>query len=303
MLKIKKKRDILTVLVFLLPAVIIYTVFQIIPLVQSGYFSVTNWNGIAGSAIEFVGLENFKTIFRSPDFLLALRNMFKMVVFSVLFHTPIALLLAVALNTRCRGFRFFKAMYFVPTVFPLSAVGLMWYFIFMPTGAVNAFLDAVGLQNLVTPWLVNEGTAMNSIIFVNVWAGIGYYMVILLAGLTSIPEDVYEAAAIDGAGPVKTFFKITLPLLKPITIFIVITSLIYALQLFDEPNLMFNVSTTSVIGGPDRSCLTMVWNFYDVAFGSTARLGYGSAVATTLFIIIVITSLVGMKLMNKKEGK
>ena len=82
-----------------------------------------------------------------------------------------------------------------------------------------------------------------------------------------------------------------------------ITSLIYALQLFDEPNLMFNVSTTSVIGGPDRSCLTMVWNFYDVAFGSTARLGYGSAVATTLFIIIVITSLVGMKLMNKKEAK
>lgn len=128
-------------------------------------------------------------------------------------------------------------------------------------------------------------------------------MALYLAGITSISEDIYEAAKVDGAGPVKTFFKITLPLLKPITIFIVITSLIYALQLFDEPNLMFNVSTTSVIGGPDRSCLTMVWNFYDVAFGSTARLGYGSAVATTLFIIIVITSLVGMKLMNKKEGK
>ena len=225
MLKIKNKKDILTVLVFLLPAVMIYTVFQIIPLVQAGYFSVTNWNGIAGSAIEFAGLDNFKTIFKSPDFLLALKNMFKMVIFSVLFHTPAALLLAVALNTRCRGFRIFKAMYFVPTVFPLSAVGLMWYFIFMPTGAINAFLDVIGLSDMMTPWLVNESTAMNSIIFVNIWAGIGYYMVILLAGLTSIPEDVYEAAAIDGAGRWKRMLHITLPGLKTVIVLMTILAL------------------------------------------------------------------------------
>lgn len=126
-------------------------------------------------------------------------------------------------------------------------------------------------------------------------------MALYLSGITAISDDIYEAAKVDGAGPVRTFFSITVPLLKPITIFIIFTSLIYALQLFDEPNLMFNVSTTSIIGGPDRSCLTMVWNFYDVAFGSTARLGYGSAVSSTLFIIIVAASLIGMKIMNGKE--
>lgn len=284
MLKIKNKKDILTIFIFLMPAILIYTIFQIIPLIQSVYFSVTDWNGIAGSAIRFVGLENFKTIFQSQDFLLALKNMLKMVVFSVLFHTPVALLLAVALNTRCKGFRFFKAMYFVPTVFPLSAVGLMWYFIFMPTGAVNAFLDTVGLQNLITPWLVNQNTAMNAIIFVNIWSGIGYYMVILLAGLTSIPEEIYDAAAIDGAGPVKKFFFVTVPMLKSVIFMCILIDIMGSVKVFD---LVFAMTG----GGPNGLTNLPTTLLYNEAF-KYKHYGQGSAIGIVILLICLAGTLI-----------
>lgn len=204
------------IMLFLVPALVIYLVFQIIPIIGSIYFSLVDWNGIAGSAPKFVGLKNYIDAFHNADFILSLKNMARMVIISVICHTPIALLMAVAINTKCKGYRIFKALFFVPTVFPLTAVGLMWYFIFMPTGSFNSLLEVIGLSDLVMPWLVDPATAMNTIVFVNVWAGVGYYMVIILAGLTTIPDDVYEAAAIDGATSIQKFFKITVPMLKPI---------------------------------------------------------------------------------------
>lgn len=291
MLKLKSRNDLLTVFIFLTPAVLIYTIFQIIPLVQSVYFSVTDWNGIAGSAIQFIGLENFKDIVQNPNFQLALKNMLKMVVFSVLFHTPVALLLAVALNTRCRGFRFFKAMYFVPTVFPLSAVGLMWYFIFMPTGAINALLDVTGLQNLITPWLVNESTAMNAIVFVNIWAGIGYYMVILLAGLTSIPEEIYDAAAIDGAGAVKKFFFVTLPMMKSVIFICILIDIMGSVKVFD---LVFAMTG----GGPNGLTNLPTTLLYNEAF-KYKHYGQGSAIG----IVILLICLSGTAVTNFIQGR
>lgn len=142
-------------------------------------FSLVDWNGIAGSAPKFVGLKNYIDAFHNADFILSLKNMARMVIISVICHTPIALLMAVAINTKCKGYRIFKALFFVPTVFPLTAVGLMWYFIFMPTGSFNSLLEVIGLSDLVMPWLVDPATAMNTIVFVNVWAGVGYYMVII----------------------------------------------------------------------------------------------------------------------------
>lgn len=233
MIKLKSNKTKMGVLLFILPALAIYLVFQIIPIIGSVYFSLVSWNGIAGSAPEFIGLQNYIYAFKSPDFILSLKNMAKMVIVSVIFHTPIALLMAVAINTKCKGYRLFKALFFVPTVFPLTAVGLMWYFIFMPTGSFNALLDVVGLSNLVTPWLVDSSTAMNTIVFVNIWAGVGYYMVIILAGLTTIPEDVYEAAAIDGATSVKQFFQITIPMLKPILSMCILMDIIGSVKVFD----------------------------------------------------------------------
>lgn len=293
-MKIRDGKTRLFILLFILPALIIYTMFQIIPLFGAVYFSLSEWNGIAGSAIEFVGFKNFANIFKDANFILSLKNMAKMVIFSVLFHTPIALLMAVGIYSAKRGGRLFKAIYFVPTVFPLTAVGLLWYFIFMPNGSLNSLLEVVGLKDLVTLWLVNEKTAMNTIIFVNIWAGLGYYMVILLAGLSTISNDVYEAAAVDGVNPVTKFFYITVPLLKPIIKMCILMDIIGTIKVFD---LVFVMTE----GGPNGLTNLPTTLMYQEAF-KYDHYGTGSAICIILLIICLIGTLCGELLGSKKES-
>jgi ABC-type sugar transport system permease subunit len=295
MIKVKNKNRLFWVALFLLPALMIYIVFQIMPLLGALYFSVMDWNGIAGSKINFVGLRNFFDAFSSHDFMLALKNMLKMVVFSVVFHTPIALLLAVALNTKCKGYRIFKILYFVPTVFPLSAVGLMWYFVFMPTGALNALLNMLGKEQMMTPWLVDSNTAMNSIIFVNVWAGIGYYMVILLAGLTTIPLEIYDASAIDGANTIETFFQITVPMLKSTISMCILMDIIGSVKVFDLVYAMTG-------GGPNGLTNLPTTLLYNEAFKYKHN-GLGSAIGVIIFVICLIGTLFSNWLMRNRENK
>lgn len=278
---------------FVLPALIIYTVFQIIPLIGAFYFSLSDWNGLAGSPITFVGLDNFKRIFEDAGFILSLKNMAKMVILSVLFHTPIALLMAVAIQGKTKGAKFFKAVYFVPTVFPLTAVGLLWYFIFMPNGSLNTILTNIGLEKLAVPWLVENATAMNTIIFVNIWAGVGYYMVILLAGLTTISTDVYEAAAIDGATPVKRFFYITVPLLKPIIKMCILMDIIGSVKVFD---LVFVMTE----GGPNGLTNLPTTLVYQEAF-KYDHYGVGSAIGIIILLICLAGTILSEVVTSKKE--
>lgn len=294
-MQIRDKRRLLTAAVFLLPALLIYIIFQIIPLLGALYFSLMEWNGIAGSEPVFVGLRNFADVLASKDFILALKNMAKMVVFSVLFHTPVALLLAVALNTRFRGHRVFKALFFVPTVFPLSAVGLMWYFVFMPAGALNSLLETLGLDALVTPWLINPDTAMNSIIFVNIWAGVGYFMVILLAGLTTIPPELYDAASIDGAGAVGKFFHVTLPMLKSTIAMCILMDIIGSVKVFDLVYAMTG-------GGPNGLTNLPTTLLYNEAFKYKHN-GLGSAIGIIILLLCLAGTLLSNLLTREKGPK
>ncbi|MHC1750645.1 MAG: carbohydrate ABC transporter permease [Cellulosilyticaceae bacterium] len=293
MVTLKTKKEKLTIGLFLLPALVLYIVFQIIPLIGAFYFSVVEWNGIAGSAVKLVGLKNYSDVFHNPSFLLALKNMAKMVVFSVMFHTPIALLLAVAINTKCKGYRAFKALFFVPTVFPLTAIGLMWYFVFMPTGSLNALLTSVGLQNLTKAWLVQPSSAMNTIIFVNIWAGIGYYMVILLAGLTMIPDEIYEAAAIDGANSVSEFFRITVPMLRSTLSLCILMDIIGTVKIFD---LVFAMTG----GGPNGLTNLPTTLLYNEAF-KYGHYGLGSAIGVIILGICLLLTLVSNKFLNREK--
>lgn len=281
------------ILLFLLPALLLYILFQIIPLAAGVFFSFMSWRGIAGSKLEFVGIQNYIQAFQNPDFILALKNMLKMVVFSVLFHTPIALVLAAILHTKCKFYRLFKVLYFVPTIFPLSAVGLMWYFIFMPTGSFNKLLEIAGLSQLTTSWLVNPSTAMNTIVFVNIWAGIGYYMIILLAGMTTIPEDIFEAAVIDGATKVKSFFYITVPLLRPTISVCILIDIIGSVKVFD---LVFAITG----GGGNRITNLPTTLMYNEAF-KYSHYGLGSAVGVIILLICVSGSFLSSKAMSQKE--
>lgn len=295
MVHLKTKKDKSKILLFILPALIIYVVFLIFPLFGAIYFSTADWNGIMGTPIKFVGLQNYLSVFKDPAFILSLKNMGRMVFFSVIFHTPIALLLAVAINTKCRGYRFFKVMYFIPTIFPLTAIGLLWYFIFMPNGSLNSLLEAVGLATLAKGWLIDSATAMNTIIFVNIWAGIGYYMVILIAGLTTIPDEIYEAADIDGATATKKFFHITIPMLKPILSMCILMDIIGTVKVFD---LIFVMTE----GGPNGLTNLPTTLMYYEAFRYD-NYGRGSAIGVIILIIALVLTIGSDFIMDKRKDR
>ncbi|WP_233879630.1 carbohydrate ABC transporter permease [Virgibacillus halodenitrificans] len=292
---VKTKKEKAKVLSFALPALTIYIVFLLIPIIGAIYFSLVTWNGIKGAPLEFVGWQNYLNIMNDEQFMISLINLLKMVFFSVLFHTPIALLLAVALNSKFKGYRFFKVIYFVPTIFPLTAIGLLWYFIFMPNGSLNRFLEVIGLSELVQGWLINPDTAMATIIFVNIWAGIGYYMVILLAGLTTIPEEIYDAAEIDGASSVKKFFYITIPMLKPIITLCILMDIIGTVKVFD---LIFVMTE----GGPNGLTNLPTTLMYYEAFRYN-NFGIGSAIGVIILIIALVLTIGSESLMNRKSKK
>ncbi|WP_099361638.1 carbohydrate ABC transporter permease [Fredinandcohnia onubensis] len=292
-MNVRSKKEKSKIFLFTLPALLIYIVFLIIPMIGAIYFSVVNWNGIKGSPLEYVGLDNYLYVFQDKGFLISLKNMFYMVVFSVIFHTPIALLLAVAINSKFKGYRFFKVVYFVPTIFPLTAIGLLWYFIFMPNGSLNSFLDLIGLAEITKGWLIDPSTAMGTIIFVNIWAGIGYYMVILLAGLTTIPNEIYEAAEIDGASPSKKFFHITVPMLKPIITLCILMDIIGTVKVFD---LIFVMTE----GGPNGLTNLPTTLMYYEAF-RYGNYGVGSAIGIIILIIALILTIGSEAVMNRKE--
>lgn len=294
MIKLKTTKAKLTIFLFILPALFLYTVFQIIPIIGGIYFSFVEWDGLSGTKLTFVGLENYVSAFHNKQFILSLSNMARMVVFSVLLHTPIALLLAVAVNAKLKGYRIFKTIFFVPTVFPMTAVGLMWYFVFMPTGALNTLLNNIGLKHLAIPWLVNKATAMNTIVGVNVWAGIGYYMVIILAGLTIIPKDLYEAASIDGANPVQKFFNVTIPMLKPTLIMCIVMDIIGSVKVFD---LVYSMTS----GGPNGLTNLPTTLMISEAF-KYSHYGVGSAIGIIIMLICLIGTVGSNTLLNKGRG-
>ncbi len=295
MIKLKTTKAKLTIALFILPAFLLYTIFQLIPILGGLYFSFIKWDGIAGSKLSFVGFENYISAFNNKLFILSLKNMLKMVFFSVLFHTPIALLLAVAINKKLKAYRIFKTIFFVPTVFPMTAIGLMWYFVFMPTGALNSFLINIGLKSFAIPWLVNRATAMNTIVLVNIWAGIGYYMVIILAGLTTIPEELYEAAAIDGARPFDTFFHVTIPMLKPTLVMCIVMDMIGSVKVFDLVYVMTSGGPNGLTNLPTTLMISEAFKY--------SHYGVGSAIGIIIMLICLVATIGSNSLLNMKKRR
>lgn len=289
--------------IFLAPFLICFFTFNLYPILYSFATSFYNWDGIGEKV--FVGLDNYIRIATNdPNFAKSVFNTVYIMLLSFPLSILIGLIVAVFLSNLKFGRNTFQTINFLPYITTPVAIGLIFSFLFdWNTGTVNRILVALGLSSEGINWLGNPRYAPLVVALMIIWKYTGYYMALYLAGITSIPEELYEAAKVDGSSALNTFFRITVPMLKPITIFIVITSIIGGLQLFDEPNLMFTTGIGSVVGGPERSCLTIVWNFYDISFKTTTRFGYGSAVAVTLFVLIVIISLIGMKFMNRGSDK
>lgn len=267
---------------FLAPALLVYALYVLYPIVQSVLYSLRDWSGIGDGT--YIGLANYREALQDGVFWQALRNNMVLVVASILIQLPIALLLALLLSARLRGWRIFRAFYFFPLLLSTVAIGVVWVNIYDPTfGLLNGVLGVLNLENLQQPWLGSEATALPAVIAVVAWQYIPFYMILFIAGLTTIPEELYEAAKLDGSTNWESFWHITLPLLRGIIRTAAILSLIGSLKFFDLVYVMTG-------GGPNRSTELMATYMYERAF-FTFRMGYGSAIATLLFIIaFVITT-------------
>lgn len=298
------------VVLFLAPFVALYLVFGLFPIVYSFYISLTDWT--FGKEVHFVGLSNYIQLFTAdPYFWKSVGNTLLLMLLYIPASLIVSLLLANLIfqkNTKCK--RFFQVAFFLPNVTTAVAVGLMFALIFdWQTGILNGILTRLGMAGGIN-WLGEPGTARLVTGLMLFWAYFGYCTIFYLSGLAGISEDVYEAATLDGASKRQILFHITIPLLRPITSFLLLTSFISGCQVMEEPMLLLNGWATvgQTAGGPGRSCLTIVWYLYDTAFGNGTRLQYGkgAAIGYAAFLLIALLVLVWkrtQKMMLKRKGE
>jgi cellobiose transport system permease protein len=292
---------------FILPFFIFYFAFNLYPVLFTFGISLTNWDALFLNERQFVGFANYIRLFTSdPYFYKSILNTVGFMIAYIPLIIILALLLAVALFNVPRLKRVFQTLNLLPYITTPVAIGFIFSFLFdWSNGLVNRILIGLHIIPDGINWLGVGGLARLVVILMIFWKNFGYFFIIYLAGLTGIPSEINEAATVDGASKRQIFFHITLPFLRPITTFLVITAIIGGFQLFDEPFLLFSGGLTGnglrTVGGPDRACLTTVWFFFDTAFRSTSKFGMGAAISYGLFLFILIFSILGVKIFKRKE--
>ncbi len=273
------------------PTMIGLIVLNIIPIFQTVYMSFFK-SGAFGKGNIFIGLDNYRALFSDSQVWYATRNTLVYTVCVVGIATMLALVLAVALSGKLRGRGVYRTIYFVPMVATPAAVTLIWKWLFnYHFGLFNHLLSTLGIP--AVNWIDDPSVAMLSIVIVGVWSTLGYSMVLLIAGLQEIPRDFYEAAEIDGAGPLVRFFRITVPLVSPTLFFVLVTSVITAMQVFDIIYMMLGVTSPSY-----DSTVSLVYLFYNNAFKYSNK-GYGSAIIMVLLAIIMMITVLQNKFQKK----
>jgi multiple sugar transport system permease protein len=276
-----------------LPAIVFF-IFQLAPVFISFFWSFTQYDVVHSP--KFVGLENYKNIlFNDPLFWTSIRNTVIYVLGVVPIGICFSLLLAVAIDQKIKFKNFFKSIFFLPTVTAIVAVSVIWKWLYAGEkyGLINYFIMKFGFQPI--DWLASPTWLLPSIMIMSIWAGVGYNMIIFLAGLQTIPHVMYEAAEIDGAGFWKKFFHVTLPLLKPTIVFVTMMSFIFSFQVFEQVYIM--TSGQGGIGGVLNSALTVVAYLYDRGF-QKFQMGYASALAYIVFTMIFILTMINKRLMK-----
>lgn len=278
------KNDKLTALIFILPAVLGTLIFIVIPVIFSFSLSFVNWDLL--SPMSFAGLNNYREVLTDSSFLQVLINTFVFAISTSVFAVIISLVLACILNNKIRGSNFYKTAYFLPFITPMIVIAIVWQWIFDPNiGLLNQ------LFHLNIKWLYDARFAMPALITVSVWKLIGYNMIIFLSGLSTINQELLEAAKIDGANTWQTFKNVTVPLLSPTIFFVIVITTISSFQVFDLIYIMTE-------GGPDNSTMVMVYSIYKYAF-EFFDIGKASAIAYILFAIIFVLVLAQWKLRKK----
>lgn len=262
---------------FLAIPLIMYLIWVIIPIGRTFVYSFSSWDGLSEN-IDFIGFDNFKMLFGDRIFTTALMNNIKWFIFFIIIPVPVGLGFAMLLDMKLPGSKLFKTLVYLPMTLSFVVIGTMWSWIYEPQyGALNSFLDAIGLDFLITPWLSDPQIVTFSLIFAAIWRQIPYMMVLFLAGLKNVSQDQVEAAYVDGANAWQRFWNIILPALRPSMIVAITVSIIDSLRAFDIVFVMTK-------GGPFHSS-TVLANFMYIEAFNNYRMGYGSAIAVIQFAI------------------
>jgi multiple sugar transport system permease protein/raffinose/stachyose/melibiose transport system permease protein len=260
-----------------------FLVFVLWPLAQSTYYSLTKWNGLSDPV--FIGLDNFSRALADPNFIRAFQNTAIWLIVAVAVPTILGLLLAVLLDRPLRGSRFYKSAFYLPVTLSLVVVGQVWTWIYQPDwGLLNSVLDAVGLGDLTRAWLGDPATALIAVIVAWCWQQTALALILYLAALTTIPKDLLEAAAIDGANARQQFLRIIVPLLRPASVVVITLAVINTLKGFD---IVFVLTK----GGPFHMSSNLAMFMYEETFFKY-QLGYGAAIATALFALAIIVVVI-----------
>ncbi|WP_340022838.1 sugar ABC transporter permease [Paenibacillus sp. FSL K6-1096] len=269
---------------FIAPMLILTVTLVIIPILLSGVISFSNWNFVSGlDGFQLVGLDNYTRLMQDESFHRSLYNNLIMIAV-VPVAMFLALVLAVLINKATYFKTFFKVIYFMPFISSFVAIALLWRVLYHPNnGPINGFLRSIGVEH-PPMWLADPKFALISVMIIMVWTSLGFNMVIYLAGLQNISRDLYEAADVDGASPLRQFFRITLPMLSPTSFFLLITGIVGSFKVFD----LIMVLTG---GGPAGSTSVIVYYLYEVAFVNLES-GYASAMGIILLILILLVTLI-----------
>lgn len=290
---VRRLRETLDGYGMLLPTLIGVLIFFAVPLAISLYLSFTDAK-LFGSP-SFVGLRNYQKVFSDRDFYRSLTNTLIFSTIGMFAAIVPALLLAVLLNEQIRGRGFFRAVFFVPVVASVVGVSLLWrYLLDADIGFINYGLSLIGIP--AVPWLASPRFGLISMMIVFAWKTIGYNMVIFLAGLQGVSRQLYEAASIDGANRQQQFLWITIPMLSPTTFFVVVTTLINCLQIFDIPYALG--ATRGAAVGPADSMLTVVVYLFRKGFGEF-QMGYASSIAWVLFVMVMVITFVQFRMSDR----
>jgi len=280
-----------------MPAVILFTVFYLAPIFISVYYSFTDFSGIG--AAKFIGFKNYQVLLNDKFFFIALKNTFIILIGITITILPLSFIVALLLEKPFRGSGVVQSMIFAPNVIAPILVGLIWLFILDPKmGMINAILRSIGLSDYQQQWIGGKTLTPYSVAFVYLWQVLGFYTTINMAGLRSIPADIYEAAEIDGANYFQRIRKITIPMMKNTIVINTILIITGGFKIFETVKQLTN-------GGPNHMSDVLVTYMYDTTFTSS-RYGYGMAVATVSFVLCLIFSIIYLvnvgKSLEQKEG-
>jgi putative chitobiose transport system permease protein len=287
-----KIKMVLSAYLFLLPAIILFFIFDYLPTLSAFYYSFTEYHVLMPA--EWIGVQNYKDMLSDTIFWKGLKNSFTYFLIIVPFLVSLPLLLAILVNQKLRGIHIFRVIYYLPVITSMVAVAIVWKYLYHPAGLLNAIFQGIGLQHVPVNWLFNINTSLPAVSALEIWKAMGFYMVIYLAALQNVSQDLIEAARIDGATRTQVIWHIFLPHLRPIIAVTLILSTLASVQIFTSVYIMTG-------GGPLDSTLSLPLYIYQESF-ERLNMGYGTAMGMILWVILMTLTVINFKVSRGEKA-